>query len=421
MEPVNSVRWAGVDWGDASHAVHVVDELGKEIDKFKTLHTAEGLIELIGKMRCAGPITGVAVETSRGLMVQKLLEAGFTVYPVNPKISHAWRECWKVNAPKSDPTDAWVLAEGLRQNHARLRPFKPDEDRMRELKMLCADECALIAQRTGLVNQLQAALKAYYPQALEWFDNWTGPTPWNFVLAFPTPETLQKASRKKLFSFLRAHHIGIRPIWEERFEKISRGAAWPSDPATTAAKSVLAVTLAKQLRTLQAGLDEYRERIEKLYDDHPDSSIFNSLPGAGPKLAARLLCHFGADRSRFDDADGVAKLGGAAPVTVASGKSKIVKMRRLCQKPFRQTLHQWAFLTTTRCEWARAFYHRARQKGNGHALALRKLAGKWIDILYRMWVDRKPYDEAHYLTALIRHGSPLVKEIGNLQPLTSGE
>jgi transposase len=420
MESARETHWVGVDWGDAAHAVCVLNEQGKEAAAFEVPHTPEGLQELVERLRRVGEIAGVAVETTRSLMVQKLLDAGLAVYPVNPKLSHAWRAGWKVAEPKSDPSDAWMLAEGLRQHHARLRSFKPDDDLTRELRLLCEDECELIRQRTALVCQLQAALKAYYPQAIEWFDDWTVPSAWDFVLTFPTPEALRNASRKRRFGFLKTHHIGLSPIWQERVERSVSGPAWPSDAATTAAKSVLAVALAKSLRTLQASLADYRARIEKLYGDHPDSSLFDSLPGAGPKLAPRLLSHFGSDRARFDSPDALEQLSGVSPVTVRSGRSRTIQMRRQCQKAFRNTLHMWAFLTVRESEWAGAFYRRARRAGQGHALALRNLARKWLGILYRMWRDRKPYDEGRYLTSLIRHGSPLVLEIRNLQPSNTG-
>jgi len=362
----------------------------------------------------------VAVETTRSLMVQKLLDGGWTVYPVNPKLSHAWREGWRVAAPKTDRTDARVLAEGLRQYQAHLRPLKPDDPRTRELKILCADESRLIGHRTALVNQLQAALREYYPQARAWFDDWAKPTSWDFVLAFSTPEALAQASRKKLYGFLKSHYIGIQPIWQERVDGRSRRPAWPSDEATVEAKRFLAVALAKELRTLQASLDLYRERIEALYGDQPDASLFDSLPGVGPKIGPRLLSHFGTDRSRFDSAEGIEQLGGAVPVTKQSGRSRGVHMRRQCQKEFRNTLHQWCFLTLERSAWARAFYDHCREVGQSHALALRNLGRKWIRILYRMWKDHVAYDEGRYLASLIRHRSPLVQHIPSLHPLTPG-
>jgi hypothetical protein len=41
-------------------------------------------------------------------------------------------------------------------------------------------------------------------------------------------------------------------------------------------------------------------------------------------------------------------------------------------------------------------------------MAVRALAFKWIRILYRCCKQRTPYDEAVYLKALQRRGSPLV-------------
>ena len=38
-----------------------------------------------------------------------------------------------------------------------------------ELRLLCRDEVALIQKRTALINQLQSALREYYPAALEAF------------------------------------------------------------------------------------------------------------------------------------------------------------------------------------------------------------------------------------------------------------
>ena len=60
---------------------------------------------------------------------------------------------------------------------------------------------------------------------------------------------------------------------------------------------------------------------------------------------------------------------------------------------------------------ARRYYDQQRGRGNDHHAALRSLAFKWMRILFRCWQDRTPYDEARYLDALRRHGSPLVKDV----------
>ncbi len=67
--------------------------------------------------------------------------------------------------------------------------------------------------------------------------------------------------------------------------------------------------------------------------------------------------------------------------------------------------------TVPRCSWAEAFYRQQRAKGAGHRTAMRALAYKWIRIMYRCWKDRTEYDEAKYLKALAKRGSPLLRAI----------
>jgi hypothetical protein len=50
-----------------------------------------------------------------------------------------------------------------------------------------------------------------------------------------------------------------------------------------------------------------------------------------------------------------------------------------------------------------------RDKGNSHPAAMRALAFKWIRVLFRCWQKGEVYDEAKYITALKRKGSPIAK------------
>ena len=120
---------------------------------------------------------------------------------------------------------------------------------------------------------------------------------------------------------------------------------------------------------------------------------------------------FGTQRERYASARSVQQLAGCVPVTQQSGKSKKVKFRRACRRDFRNTLHWFAQVSLRTSPWARAFYDRARERGQSHALALRNLAAKWVKIIYRMWLTHTPYNEGLYLASLIRHRSPLIQEI----------
>ena len=73
---------------------------------------------------------------------------------------------------------------------------------------MCRDEVALIRDRTAFISQLRQALYEYYPAALEAFDDWTCPFAWAFVVAFPTPEALLKAGKRKWEKFSPSSQTG---------------------------------------------------------------------------------------------------------------------------------------------------------------------------------------------------------------------
>ncbi|MCP4606988.1 MAG: IS110 family transposase [Proteobacteria bacterium] len=404
--------WVGLDWGDREHSVCIMESDSRHTTVFQVKHNPEGMAELFKRLSSCGEVLGVCVETHRHLVVQQLLLQGFTLYSVNPKIVKSWRESVAVQPSKSDEIDAETMARGLCYFHDQLRRFKPDEESFRELAMLCEDEMSLIEERTALVNKLQAALKQYYPQALDFIKAWTKPTAWDFLLKYPNPDKFKRATKKGLTGFLKIHRIGISPKWEQRINDRKKGDTWRFDKAVSAAKEVLCVTLAKQLKRLEASLKMYRKRIDKRFKKQPDAGVFMSLPGCGEKLAPRLLSMFGTDRTIFDSARGLQQLSGVAPVSTATGgkkKNPKVIFRRAVKTEFRDTMHQFAWCSTSRCEWAKAVYNQAKQQGDTHGLALRKLGSKWLKIIYRMWKTSKKYDESKYLHGLIRHGSPLVE------------
>jgi hypothetical protein len=92
----------------------------------------------------------------------------------------------------------------------------------------------------------------------------------------------------------------------------------------------------------------------------------------------------------------------------SSGKSRWVHFRFACPKFLRQSFHEWASLSITKSDWARAYYQQQRARGKKHHAAVRALAFKWIRILFRCWKDRVAYDESIYLAALAKRNSPLV-------------
>jgi hypothetical protein len=224
---------------------------------------------------------------------------------------------------------------------------------------------------------------------------------------WPALEELQKAPPASLRAFLRKHRCRDREQIEQRMEAIRQGIPAISDRAVIEAKSAAVRVIVRLVRVLGEGIEDLDGQIEEAAAAHPDFFIFNSLPGAGPVMAPRLLAAFGSQRERYRSADELQSFSGIAPLTETSGKRKWVHFRWACPKFLRQSFHEWAGHSITQSEWARAYYQQQRSKGNTHHEAVRALAFKWIRIVFRCWQDRVAYDENRYLAALVKRGSPL--------------
>ena len=404
-------HFAGFDWAKQHHQVAILDAGGQTVAELRFAHDAEGWQRFRQRL-AAFPALGVAIETCQGAAVEKLLECGLTVYPVAPKRAQAYRHRHRPSGDKSDWIDAWSLADALRLDGAAWKPLAPEDPLVQQLRLLCRDEVTLIGQRTALVNQLQEALHEYYPAALAAFADWTQPFAWAFVAAFPTPQALAVAGRRRWQKFLHVHKLWRPGSVDQRLEVFGRATQFAGGEAVTAAKSLLALSLVKLLQALERQLAEYRARIEALFAQHPDHDLFGSLPGAGTKLAPRLLSELGADRNRFADANGLQCLAGSAPVRYQSGGYQAVRLRRACNHHLRYAVHLWSDLSRADCAWAQTYYQAQRQRGKSHATALRCLGNRWLKILWKMWQTRTPYNADLHTRNQTAHGSWVLK----LQP-----
>jgi transposase len=397
-------HFAGFDWAKDHHDIVVVDVQGRIVSEFRIEHSLAGWRQWKEKI-AAFPHLGVAIETSFGAAVEQLLDSGVTVYPVNPKNAKRYRERKCSSGDKTDRHDAWSQADALRLDGHGWRALTVQDPVVAELRILCRDEVALIEERTALVNQLQQALHEYYPTALEAFDDWLSVGAWSFVETFPSPEALTKAGKRKWEKFLHSHKLYRPQTYQKRIDIFQQAAEWHVGAALAAAKSFLAVARCKQLRVLQLQLDAYRKRIEAIFASHPDSGMFGSLPGAGPKLAPRLLSEIGSDRALYQDPQGLQCMAGTAPVNYQSGKIHKVHIRSSCNKHLRHAMHMFADKSRAQSTWAAVYYSALRERGMTHAQALRCLGQRWLKIIWKMWQTGTVYNAALHMQNQLAHGS----------------
>jgi transposase len=404
--------FVGIDWADRKHDVclWVPDAVKPEQSVLDHRPVAIDAWARQLRERFGGRPIAVCLELAQGPIVAALLEYDFfVIFPVNPSTLARYRKAFSPSGAKDDPADALVALEILLRHRDKLSPLRLESGAMRSLRQLVQARRDLVQDRVRLTNRLTSALKAHYPQVLEWFRDKHTAVFTDFIERWPTLRDVQRARRETLVAFFRSHNVRQHTAIQRRLEAIGSERALTSDPAIIEPARMLAEALVPQLRALVAAIERFDAEIARLCASLPDHRLFEALPGAGSVFAPRLLAAFGECRERYPDAAALQKYAGVAPVVERSGNKCWVHWRYSCPTFLRQTFVEWAAETIPRSFWARAFYQSHRANGASHPAAVRALAFKWIRILYRCWVDRIPYDEARYLSALQKRNAPLLR------------
>ena len=372
----------------------MIDAKGVVLDRFEVGHNRAGLAALIARLQQHGApgVLPVAIERPSGLLVDTLLEAGFVVTPIHPNVVKACRPRYRAVAAKSDPGDAFILADILRTDGHRLRPLAPQSDAIKALRGLVRGRDDLVGTKVALAHQLTALLESFWPGAARIFSALASPIALAFLERYPTPEAAARLGPKRLAGFLAQHRYCGRRSPEALLERLRSA----PEGGAGEAKGELVRALARTLQALLAEIAKLSSRIEHAIAALPDGRIVMSFPRAGTICAAQILAELGDVRARFPSEHQLAAEAGVAPVTYQSGKSRGVGWRWACNKRLRAALTCMADNSRHHSPWAADVYGRARARGCDHPHAIRILARAWARVLWRAWTNRVPYDPGQH-------------------------
>lgn len=410
--PAEFTACIGLDWGDKEHSVCMQIAGSTKVERWKVKHTPtelEGWLRALRERFDGRPIA-VCVELTRGPIVSVLLRHAFvTVFPVNPQTLARYREAWSPSGAKDDPSDALLALEVLVKHRDKLSPLRPQSAEMRALQRLVEERRRIVEQRVRHTNRLTAALKEYFPQVLEWFDDKGTLVFCRFLERWRTPEAARKARAATVEAFFKDHHVRYPARIEERIAAMKDCVPLTTDCGVILPAEQMVRALVPQIIAAIDAIADYDRVIAEMESKLRSSRIFRSFPAAADVFAPRLMAVFGEDVNRFRSAAEVQRYCGVAPVTERSGNKNWVHWRYRCSKFQRQTLVEWAGLSIPHSYWAEQFYKQHRARGVGHQGALRALAFKWVRILFRCWQTGELYDESRYLKALNRRGAPMLR------------
>jgi transposase len=397
---------AGLDWASHIHALCVIDERGSVVERAEITHDAAGLAELQRRLRRFGS-PPIAIERPSGLLVDTLVEAGFTVVPIHPNAVKASRPRYRSHGGKSDASDAYVLADLLRTDGHRFKTLTAQGDEIKALQALVRGRDDLVASRVQLANQLRTLLESFWPGAAAVFADVDSPIALAFVERYPTPESAKSLGPKRMAAFCAQYAYSGRRSAEDLLARLHEAPAAVCGELQMEAKGELARCMARTLRSVVEQIRLLSSRIEYHVASLEDGRILMSFPRAGRICAAQILSELGSVRERFVSDEHLAAEAGVAPVTYESGKSKAVVFRWACNHRLRAALTCLADNSRHANAWAASVYAKAKARGCDHPHAVRILARAWLRVIWRAWTDRRPYDPSQHRGAQL-----LLKTVG---------
>lgn len=392
--------YIGIDWSENKHDASFLNEAGALLAHIVIPHTPEGFLQLEKTRKRLGVKAAdciVGLETAHNILIDFLWDQGYLqVYVLPPNIVRSSQGRFRQSGARSDPSDAKLIADILRTDRQSLQPWKPDSLLTRQLRAKVSFLRYLTTAIVRTTNRQRAILLRYYPAAAQVFSSLNTLIAQHFIQAYPTPQAAAGLNFAEFQAFIHKHRYPHRKKLAGVFAKLQQ-------PQPEAAPEVVqayhreAQSLAALLVEMIGMKNATKRETKRLFAQHPDYEIFASLPGAGEYLEPALLVKFGDDRERFPTPASVQTLAGTCPVTISSGKRKLILFRRSCDREFRHIAQQWARASLKDSVWANAYYARVRPHCDSESHAFRCLANRWLAVLWRMWQDRKPYDEEYHV------------------------
>lgn len=319
--------FGGLDWGGASHAVCIVDATGAVLLSFEVGHDAAGLAELRRRLTKLAPAGELPIAIERPT-------AGHPVVPIHPNVVKACRPRYRAAGGKSNPGDAFMLADILRTDGHRFRPLRPCSDEIKALRALVRGRHDLVAERVCLANRLRSLLDGFWPGAAAVFTDIDSPIVLAFAQRYPTPEAAARLGEKRMKAFLAGQSYCGRRTPAELLARLRAAPAGLADEMEAEARGEVVRALAAVLERLVGEIARLTARIEQAVADAPDGRIVMSFPRTGRICAAQILAELVGDvRKRFPTADQLAAAAGASPVTLDSGKSARMRPSTCHSKP----------------------------------------------------------------------------------------
>jgi len=396
MDGTNAEVFVGVDMAKDEHYAQAITAGGVElfdrpvandeavIEALLDTAVGHGSVAVVIDMTASGAQLLLAVARRRGVPV---------AYVTGLQMRRA-ADLYAGSA-KTDPRDAWVLADFASRNADRLTWLEISDELLVRLRVLNGRDTDLATDSNRMINRCRDAMVAVSPALERAVGRRLGQAGVRDVLKrWSTPSALQAAGKTRVRNVIkkRSPRLAVK-VTDEIFDALA--AQTVTLPAETTWGEVIC-DLAGDLDRVVARRSELGATIEELFLSHPLGVVLVTLCGFGPRTGARTLAEIG-DPNRFETGSRLASYAGLAPTDWRSGKSINGSFQsRRGNHRLKNAMFIAAFVATQHDPDAKAYYQRKRAEGKRHNAAVICVARRRCDLILAMLKTRTPYDATRH-------------------------
>lgn len=312
----------GIDVAKDKHDCLIIGGGGEILaDSFVVPNNQEGFSVLLGRIgECAqgqGEVrVGLEATGHYGTnLLGFLVDAGQSVYVLNPLSTNLYRKSQSLRKTKTDRVDARTIAALLMSDTGdALVPYQAETRRREDLKSLTRYRFDMVRERARAKQSISRLVCILFPELEKVVPSLHTLSVYALLGAFPGAEQVARASLDELTDILERSSRGH---FKRTAAREIREAARASIGTRAPAKSLELQHTIRMVRELGCEVLEVERFIKDILRDI--GSPITTIPGMGFRMAAMIIAEAG-DFSRFESADKLLAYAGMSPSTYQSGQ-----------------------------------------------------------------------------------------------------
>jgi len=399
VHPKMTRTYAGVDSHRDSHTIVILNCFHERLGEIKVGSTPSefaSFIKQAKKYLQKGTTWAIGFEDVSAYgraFVKYLVDRGYHVKHVDA--SKVATERGQV-LHKTDSYDAECACRVLINQFDKLPDANP-QDKYWILGGLVTRRNAITKINVMVKNSLHTAVAENYPHYKKFFSRLTTDSALAFYEAYPASHHLNNVSLEELTTFL--HTASKGRISTAKAELIlttvKRDQVAQVEYQDT--KDFTVRSLVRQVKNNLAELDAIDVEIEKVLSHF--SYPLTSIKGIDSLTAAKLISEIG-DINRFKNAKALAKYSGVAPVTFASGMSKLEMANARGNRKLNEIFYRIALTSVMPIGINKAlinpifydYYMKKISEGKLKNQALKCVQRRLVNIVFSIMKHKRPYE-----------------------------